>query len=148
MVKAIRSAVIRQLRLDPETKDLTEDKLDERATQVATEQCAKMLSPWFRRFLTLDPRDYLKKVTCPVLAINGEKDLQVPPKQNLPEIKKALEAGGNKDVTTLELPSLNHLFQNCKTGSPNEYADIEETFAPTALELVTTWIRKRNGLDR
>ena len=148
VTKAIREAVIRQLRLDPETKGLSEEKLNERATQVATEQYTELSSPWFRRFLTLDPRDYLKKVTCPVLAINGEKDRQVPPKQNLPEIDKALKAGGNEDVTTVELPNLNHLFQNCKTGSPSEYADIEETFTPAALELVTTWIRKHSGFER
>ena len=99
---------------------------------------------WFAGYFE-DPRDYLKTVTCPVLAINGEKDMQVPPKQDLPEIDKALKAGGNEDVTTVELPNLNHLFQNCKTGSPNEYANIEETFAPAALELVTTWIRKHSG---
>lgn len=100
-------------------------------------------SPWFRSFLTLDPRVALAKVRCPVLAIIGEKDLQVPPKQNLPEIEKALKAGGNKDVTVKELPSLNHLFQTCTTGSLSEYGSIEETIAPAALELMTNWILER-----
>ncbi len=101
-------------------------------------------SPWFRYFLTYDPRPTLAKVKCPVLAINGEKDLQVPPNQNLPEIAKALKTGGNDKVTIKELPGLNHLFQTCKTGSPTEYATIEETFSPTALQIVGDWIVKVN----
>ena len=103
----------------------------------------KMLqSPWFRYFLTYDPRPTLAKVKCPVLAINGEKDLQVPPKQNLPEIEKAVKSGGNAAVTIRELPNLNHLFQTCKTGAPAEYAQIEETFAPAALQVVGDWVAK------
>ena len=98
----------------------------------------QMMAPWFRAFLVLDPAPYLKKVTVPVLALNGEHDLQVPPKQNLPALTAAL--AGNKDVTTRELPGLNHLFQTCKTGSPAEYATIEETFAPSALTLLGDWI--------
>jgi pimeloyl-ACP methyl ester carboxylesterase len=100
------------------------------------------MSPWFRYFLTLDPRPSLRKVTCPVLAINGENDLQVPPKANLPEIEAALKAGGNKDYTVKELPGLNHLFQESATGSPSEYAKIEETISPFALQVMGDWIVK------
>ena len=97
-------------------------------------------SAWFRYFMTYDPAKALRKVKCPVLAINGEKDAQVPPKQNLPAIRKALEAGGNQDFEVVELPGLNHLFQTAKTGGFAEYAQIEETIAPTALEKMSTWI--------
>jgi uncharacterized protein len=97
-------------------------------------------TPWFRFFLTYDPAPTLKKVHCPVLAINGEKDLQVPPKMNLPVIESALKEGGNMDVTVRELPTLNHLFQTCKTGAPSEYAGIEETFSPEALKIIGDWI--------
>ncbi len=145
--EAIRLAVIKQLKLEPETKDLAEVELNKKADQLVAQQAGELLSPWFKRFLVMDPRENLKKVTCPVLALNGEKDLQVPPKQNLPQIEKALKDSGNKDVTILELPGLNHLFQTCKTGSPTEYPEIEETFAPVALDAVTNWIRKRTGLD-
>jgi len=103
----------------------------------------RVLSPWFRYFLTYDPKPTLMKVKCPVLAINGEKDLQVPPKENLRAIERALKAGGNKDYTVKELPGLNHLFQRCKTGSPTEYAKIEETISPTALRTIGDWILKR-----
>lgn len=78
-----------------------------------------------------------------MLALIGEKDYPVPPKQNLPEIEKALHEGGKPDVTVKELPGLNHLFQACKTGSGDEYARIEETYAPVMLDLVAEWIRKR-----
>jgi pimeloyl-ACP methyl ester carboxylesterase len=103
-------------------------------------QVKAALSPWFRAFLQYDPRQALTKVKCPVLAINGEKDLQVDPKQNLPEIEKALVSGGNKDHTLRELPGLNHLFQACKTGAVSEYGSIEETFSPAALEIIGDWI--------
>lgn len=97
-------------------------------------QIKAISSPWFRYFIEYDPATALRKVTCPVLAINGEKDMQVPPKQNLPAIRKALEAGGNKNFEVEELPGLNHLFQTAKTGAPSEYAEIEETMSPVALE--------------
>ena len=80
---------------------------------------------------------------CPVLAIDGGKDLQVDPAQNLPEIAAALKAGENRDATTLELPGLNHLFQTCKTGAVSEYGQIEETMAPAALDAITDWIVER-----
>lgn len=100
-------------------------------------------SPWFRFFLTYDPRPALRQLRCPVLALNGGNDTQVPPQQNLPEIEKALKAGGNRDFETHELPGLNHLFQTSTTGAPTEYARIEETFAPAALEAMRTWIVTR-----
>ncbi len=112
----------------------------EAATVRARAEVKAVLSPWFRYFLTHDPRPVLKQVRCPVLAINGEKDLQVDPKQNLPQIEAALKAGGNPDYTCLELAGLNHLFQTCQTGSPAEYGKIEETFAPAALKLIGDWI--------
>ena len=103
-----------------------------------------LLTPWFRYFLIFDPATVLRRVRCPVLALNGAKDLQVPPEQNLPRIAAALQAGGNRDVTIRRLPDLNHLFQKSKTGSPAEYGKIEETFSPTALKLIGDWIKKRS----
>lgn len=100
----------------------------------------QILSPWFRYFLTYDPRSALQKVACPVLAINGEKDLQVPPKENLSAIAKALKKAGNTHFATKELAGLNHLFQTCETGAPAEYSKIEETFSPIAMNTISTWI--------
>ncbi|MCH8941909.1 MAG: alpha/beta fold hydrolase [Bacteroidetes bacterium] len=101
-----------------------------------------LLTPWFRYFLKYDPRPTLEKVKCPVLALNGEKDLQVPPKENLKEIEIALKKGDNKNFKIVELPGLNHLFQTAKTGSPSEYSKITETFSPKALKIIIEWINK------
>jgi len=97
-------------------------------------------SPWFRSLLQYDPAETLAKVTCPVLALNGDKDLQVPSQQNLPRIRKALAAGGNNNYEIDELPGLNHLFQTAKTGAVSEYGEIEETMSPVAMEKVASWI--------
>jgi len=96
-------------------------------------QVRLMVSLWFRFSLDYDPVPTLQKTMCPVLALNGEKDLQVAPKENLAKVQKALQDGGNKDFQTAELPGLNHLFQHSPTGSPTEYGSILETMAPEAL---------------
>ncbi|HEX6973723.1 MAG TPA: alpha/beta fold hydrolase [Vicinamibacterales bacterium] len=108
-------------------------------------QMASVVTPWFRYFLTYDPRPALSKVKVPVLAINGELDLQVPYKPNLDAIEQALKTGGNNNVTLMPLPKLNHLFQTATTGSPTEYSTIEETMAPAALDTITNWILKVVG---
>lgn len=102
-------------------------------------------SPWFRYFLGYDPGPALRRVTVPVLALNGTLDLQVPYTANLPAIEAALKAGGNRDYRVVALPRLNHLFQTATTGSPTEYMQIEETMAPAALDLVSSWIAERFG---
>jgi uncharacterized protein len=107
-------------------------------------QMNSALSPWMRYFVTYDPQSALEKVKCPVLALDGEKDLQVSPRQNLPAIEKALRAGGNKDFKVVELPGLNHLFQTCKTGTVAEYGEIEETMSPAALDLISGWIAQHS----
>lgn len=103
-------------------------------------QLAQLLAPWMLSFIKYDPALVLEKVSIPVLAINGSKDLQVPAKVNLEAIQNALEKGGNDAVTTKELTGLNHLFQECETGSPNEYAQIEQTISPIALEAIVDWL--------
>jgi pimeloyl-ACP methyl ester carboxylesterase len=103
----------------------------------------QIVNPWTINFLKYNPVPTLEKVKCPVLALDGEKDLQVPPKENLIAIKTALEKGGNKNVITKLFPNLNHLFQDCKTGLLNEYSEIEETFSPAALDEITKWIKKQ-----
>jgi fermentation-respiration switch protein FrsA (DUF1100 family) len=107
-----------------------------------------VVTPWFRYFLTHDPRPVLRKVRVPVLAVVGTRDLQVPPKENLKAIEEALREGGNPDFTVKELPDLNHLFQTCKTGTLSEYGQIEETFAPAALNVVADWILQRTAARR
>lgn len=127
--------------------DLPEEEMPDLETIIEA-QFQQVTSPWFRTFLTLDPRDYLIKTRCPVLAMNGELDIQVLPAQNLPAIAQALEAGGNEDVTIREFAGLNHLFQPAQTGLIAEYGQIETTFSPEALEFMAQWIRGRAGLEK
>lgn len=130
--RVIREAVAKMSEKERQGQDTSE--------AVIAMQVKQVTSPWFRFFLTYDPRPVLQKVKVPVLAINGEKDLQVLPKDNLAAIEQALKAGGNKDYSVKELPGLNHLFQTANTGAPDEYATIEETIAPEALKTMGDWI--------
>lgn len=97
---------------------------------------------WMRCFLDLNPEVYLSKLKVPVLALNGERDLQVSASQNLPAIERALKKAGNKHFKVMTLPDLNHLFQHCKTGLPNEYFYIEETISPEVLTLMRDFIKE------
>ena len=100
-------------------------------------------SPWFRYFITFDPAPVLRKVTVPVLALNGEMDLQVASRANLDLIAAALKEGKNKDFTIKSFPNRNHLFQTSQTGSLVEYAKIEETMSPEVLKTISDWILSR-----
>jgi hypothetical protein len=92
-------------------------------------------SPWYRYFVSHDPRPNLAAVRCPILALNGELDLQVDASQNLPVIAKTA-----KHAEVHLFPGLNHLFQTAQTGALSEYANIEETIAPIVLEKVSSWV--------
>ena len=105
---------------------------------------AALSTPNSRYMMSFDPAPELRKLSVPVLALFGSKDMQVPPKQSLGPMASALAESGDPDFTIAVLPGLNHLFQTAPTGSPMEYATIEETFAPAALDVVTTWLRKHS----
>lgn len=137
--KKIREAVVSQM------ATMTEAQKKAFAPVLGTinAQMKMYVSDWFRYFLLFDPGPTLAKVRIPVLAIVGEKDLQVPPQENLVLIEAALKKGGNKNYTILLMPGLNHLFQTAKTGSPSKYGVIEETVSPTALQTISDWILKQ-----
>jgi dipeptidyl aminopeptidase/acylaminoacyl peptidase len=97
-------------------------------------------TPWERYFLAYDPAPTLARITVPVLVLNGSLDVQVPAKENLASARQALK--NNPNATVVELPGMNHLLQDAKTGAPNEYNDIEETISPTALKTITDWLDK------
>ncbi len=99
-----------------------------------------LLMPWYQNFISIEPTEYLRKVSCPVLAISGEKDVQCPPNENLPKIETALERGVTDKYLVKSLPNLNHLFQTSKSGLPIEYENIAEIIAPSVLELMLEWI--------
>lgn len=145
----IQSVDIQKLKVDLTTK-LNEMFANNPSTEIPNGmtkeqfiamQVDQIATPWMNYFIKYNPKLALEKVKCPVLALNGEKDLQVPPKENLAAINNALHKGGNKNVTTKELLNLNHLFQESETGAPAEYGTIEQTFAPIALEEIKNWIK-------
>jgi pimeloyl-ACP methyl ester carboxylesterase len=127
-------------------KDLNQLSSEER-TQIDLEEknvramIALFRSPWMRYFLAMNPQEYLSKIHCPVLAINGEKDLQVHP-DNLKAIEKALKEGKNNKYQILVFPDLNHLLQTSETGAVDEYAEIEETISPKVLTAINAWLKQ------
>ncbi len=114
-----------------------------RMEEIFKAQIPVYLSAWFRYFISYNPRPTLEKVKIPVLALNGENDLQVAAKENLDLIAADLKTGKNKDFTVKSFPRLNHLFQTTQTGLVNEYGVIEETISPIVLETVANWILER-----
>jgi dienelactone hydrolase len=130
--------------LETYRKILTDNKLQPQDIEKGVSQMKATFGAqtytWYRYFMITDPAVFWKKIKCPVLALNGEKDLQVAADVNLPAIEKALKAGGNKNFKTMKLSELNHLFQHCKTGLVSEYGQIEETFSPEALKIISDWI--------
>ena len=112
--------------------------------ELAINQEMEMLTaPWMRDFLRYDPAPMLSRVQCPVLAVQGSEDVQVPAAANLPIVEKALTLHGNKAVTVKEFPGLNHCLQHCQTCLPDEYGEIRETVSPEVLQFVGEWILKR-----
>ncbi len=119
------------------TKSLSKDEIEAKVNMMTNQ----ITSPWMKYFMKYNPAPTLEKVKIPVLALNGSKDLQVLPDINLQAIKIALEKAHNKNFKTVELPNLNHLFQECETGAPSEYSKIEQTFSPKALDEILNWIK-------
>jgi hypothetical protein len=103
-------------------------------------QLPRMNAPWIKFFLSYDPAPTLAKVKCPVLALDGSKDMQVDPDQNEAAMKAAFSHGATHDVTIKILPGLNYMFQNANTGLPWEYAAIGETISPNVLQMIGDWI--------
>lgn len=126
-----------------EAKDVDETTRKKMGLDEATlrQRVTALTTPWMRYFIRYQPKESLKKVKCPVLAINGEKDLQVAAKPNLEGIEAALKLAKNKEVKIVSLPNLNHLFQTAETGAVEEYVKIEETFSPEAMKLVLDWMK-------
>ncbi|MCY1719697.1 alpha/beta fold hydrolase [Prolixibacteraceae bacterium Z1-6] len=140
IVKTTPDAEERTLSLQKAFSGGMYNRMDDDRKKLIDQQISTFNNNWFSFFINYDPYPALTRVTCPVLALIGEKDVQVPPKSNLPAIKKALTEGGNTNFKTMELPHLNHLFQNCETGAPMEYAKIEETISPEVLVIMKDWI--------
>ena len=96
-------------------------------------------NPWLDYFVNYDPLHDIQQTTCPVFALNGDKDLQVIAKQNFAPIKKHIQ--NNPKSKAKIYPALNHLFQECTTGLPTEYTGIEQTISPIVLKDIAEWIK-------
>jgi len=101
---------------------------------------AQLETPWLRWFMSYDPAPVLRRTLVPVLALNGSLDLQVLADVNVPALQAAFQEAGNERASVFELEGLNHLFQHATTGSPSEYARIQETMAPEVLTQISDWI--------
>jgi len=143
--KIIEKEVRRSLdKMSPEKRKAVSDP-EAYVKSITAGEMAAFTSPWFRYFLAYDPEPTLEEVKCPVLALFGEKDLQVSVKQNLPVMEKAFKKGNNRDATFKVFPQANHLFLKAKTGSPSEYASLEKVFVPDFLDTISTWILSQTG---
>jgi hypothetical protein len=149
-IAAARERIIPLLdSLPPQLKNTLEGGSVENRDRGIAQNVRQLNSPWFRFFLDYDPAETLRQVNdVPVLALNGSLDLQVPSEANLSAIEEALGVAGNADGTVVELPGLNHLFQTATSGSPAEYAQIEETMAPVVWQTISDWILERFGNAR
>ena len=136
----------------PEVEAIVREQMHVNGVPVAEQQdpqvsavAAQALAPAMRGLLRHDPRPALTLTRVPVLALNGERDVQVDAEQNLSAIRETLAAAGNDDVETHKLPGLNHLFQTAASGLPNEYGALEETMAPAVLDGIRDWILARTS---
>ena len=129
-------------KMSAEEKKAIKDK-DAWVKETVNSTIAQFNNKWMKFFLSYDPAPALTKIKAPVLVLFGEKDLQVPPKQNQKFIEDALKNGGNNDFTVKIFPNANHLFQEAGTGSPNEYAQLPKQFVPGFLETVSDWILQK-----
>ena len=121
---------------------VADDAARQRLTTQLNAAKAMYTDPWFLYFIQYDPHAALKAVGCPVLAMNGSRDVQVLSTSNLAGIKRSLEAGGNAAVTVVEMAGLNHLFQPCERCSVSEYSQLEITFDPAAMQRIAEWVGK------
>lgn len=139
--EAVRQAIIQSVGGVPPQSDAAKAALEMQVDQ----QLAAWAGEAGQSFLRFDPTPYLKQVRCPVLALAGSLDRQVPAEENIKAIEQALKEAGNDNVQVEILPGLNHLFQPARTGTPDEYSRIETTFDPAAIERIVQWIRTTTG---
>jgi len=135
-----KNRVLYEIAASTESDSVVARKLRETDPGIENNDYNGLLWSWFRTFLRLEPDSYLSKVSCPVLAINGEKDVQCPPEENLAAIEQSLQQAGNTSYEIQTLPGLNHLFQTAESGSPYEYEQIAEIISPDVLQLLVDWM--------
>lgn len=137
---ALENKIISLLDKDTMTQSLSEEE----KKGIIQNTVYTMATPWMQYFLKFEPARYLKKIKCPVLAINGTKDVQVSVTENLQGIEAALKKGKNKNYQIVPISGLNHLFQPAVTGAISEYSDNPVSIDPQVLDLMSQWILKLN----
>ena len=134
--------VLAKLYADP---DMTAEELGKLAAGLAPDMKQNIMSvrettdPWVQHFISFDPGEAIRKIACPVMALNGENDVQVIADSNIPVLKELLKDNGKNMIKIY--PGLNHLFQHSETGMPDEYGKIEETMSTEVLDDMTNWIK-------
>jgi pimeloyl-ACP methyl ester carboxylesterase len=146
--KTIRADMGREAANLPEDRQKLLPSIDSLADVRARQQIAAAKSRWFRHFIDFDPAAALSKVRCPVLALFGEKDMQVLPSVNREPMEVALRRAGNKDYSITVVAGANHLFQEAETGTPMEYATLKKEFLPGFLETISGWVGNRVAIVR
>jgi fermentation-respiration switch protein FrsA (DUF1100 family) len=141
-VAVLVEALVRaQLDTSPAAQRAALGDIDAFARRTAGVLAAQLNSPAGKFLLQNDPAAALRALKCPVLAVFGSLDTQVPPTLHEAPMKAALAA--NSAATVRTIPGANHLFQKAETGQLSEYATLEKAFAPSLIELVTSWLRER-----
>ena len=121
------------------TTGISDEASERKFVQTFADAFAK---PWYKYFAAYDPKSNLQKTYAKILALNGDKDLQVVASSNVEGIRKALAKGKTKSFEVKVFPGLNHLFQTCKTCTIAEYAQLEETISPLVLKTMKEWLDK------
>lgn len=138
--EAVRTLARAQFDALPEAQRKMIGDVDAVLTGMVDRHAQALRSPWMRFFIDFDPAQALARVACPVLAVFGGRDLQVPPAAHRAPLEAALARGGNSRLTVRVYPEANHLFQKAGTGSPAEYATLDKAFVPSLLDDVAAWV--------
>lgn len=141
--KELREKLLTRAKARLATMTAEQKKASGASEELIAQNIRTTITPWFRSLIREVPTKHLEQIKIPVLALFGEKDLQVAPKPNAQAVKEALQKAENPDFEVKTLPNLNHLFQHSDTGLMSEYGTIEETFAPEVLEMIGEWIEAR-----
>lgn len=126
-----------------ETKTILQTGSEEQVKKFADQVVKQLYSPWFKYFLQFEPAPVLAKSKCPVLALYGEKDIQVVSSQNLEPMKRILaQTRKPENFSVQEIRHVNHLFQKCTACTVAEYGELTETFSAETLALITDWLKR------
>lgn len=125
-----------------EAMNITDREKLELSSPLKIGDYASLLMPFMKYDLFFDPAEELSKIKCPMLAIMGDKDIQVLP-HNLEKIERIVKNGGNKMITTELFNGKNHLLQSCIKCTIEEYRELEETMSPEVQEKISKWINSR-----